>query len=202
MAGNSNNLSPSNLSSSPSSGSLCGSSHQQHRTSLDTSYIRKKLILNDDCMVSPRNPGDAKESKVLVLYSGGTIGMIKNKNGVLAPEPAMMEKKLRTYPQLHDSEYAEKMFPNVDCPPLVLPHTGDNFRVVYTVYEYQPLLDSSNMTMDDWIRISLDVQHFYMSFDGFVILHGTGTFNAMFIRSQYSNLPTDPGDFFFSFRVH
>ncbi|XP_003747533.2 L-asparaginase-like [Galendromus occidentalis] len=101
--------------------------------------------------------------------------MIKNKNGVLAPEPKMMEKKLRTYPQLHDTEYTAKMFPNCDNPPLVLPDTGDNFRVVYTVYEYQPLLDSSNMTMDDWIRISLDVQHFYMNFDGFVILHGTDT---------------------------
>lgn len=147
----------------------------QHKTSLDTSYITKKLILNDDDLWATRNLGDQKESKVLVLYSGGTIGMIKNKNGVLAPEPKMMEKKLRTYPQLHDLEYTAKMFPNCDNPPLVLPDTGDNFRVVYTVYEYQPLLDSSNMTMDDWIRISLDVQHFYMNFDGFVILHGTGT---------------------------
>lgn len=176
-------------STSPSASSVSSSSTHSHRVSIDKSYIRKKLILNDDCMISPRNPGDAKESKVLVLYSGGTIGMIKNKNGVLAPEPAMMEKKLRTYPQLHDTEYAENMFPNVECPPLVLPDTGDDFRVVYTVYEYEPLLDSSNMTMDDWIRISLDVQHFYMSFDGFVILHGTGELLGVNLLSMNSIPP-------------
>ena len=38
--------------------------------------------------------------------------------------------------------------------PLVLPHVPNHKRVIYTIYEYDPLLDSSNMTMDDWIQIS------------------------------------------------
>jgi L-asparaginase/Glu-tRNA(Gln) amidotransferase subunit D len=29
---------------------------------------------------------------------------------------------------------------------------------VYTIYEYEPLLDSSNMTMDDWISIAKDLR--------------------------------------------
>jgi len=37
--------------------------------------------------------------------------------------------------------------------PLVLPHVPDMKRVVYSIYEYDPLLDSSNMTMDDWIQV-------------------------------------------------
>ena len=59
--------------------------------------------------------------------------------------------------------------------PLVLPHVPDHRRVIYTIYEYAPLLDSSNMTMDEWVQIALDIQKSYLEFDGFVILHGTDT---------------------------
>jgi len=31
-------------------------------------------------------------------------------------------------------------------------------RVVYTIYEYDPLLDSTNMTMDDWINVCVDIK--------------------------------------------
>ena len=31
--------------------------------------------------------------------------------------------------------------------------TAGKKRVIYTISEYQPLLDSSNMTMDDWIQV-------------------------------------------------
>uniref|UniRef100_A0A8C2XJU3 asparaginase n=1 Tax=Cyclopterus lumpus TaxID=8103 RepID=A0A8C2XJU3_CYCLU len=48
-------------------------------------------------------------------------------------------------------------------------------RIVYTVIEYNPLLDSSNMTTDDWGRIGKDIEKNYESYDGFVILHGTDT---------------------------
>ena len=48
-------------------------------------------------------------------------------------------------------------------------------RVIYAIYEYDPLLDSSNMTMDDWIVIAKDIKRSYEHFDGFVVLHGTDT---------------------------
>lgn len=41
--------------------------------------------------------------------------------------------------------------------------------------EYDPLLDSSDMTFDDWIRIAHDIEKSYQAYDGFVILHGTDT---------------------------
>uniref|UniRef100_A0A3Q3RN43 asparaginase n=1 Tax=Mastacembelus armatus TaxID=205130 RepID=A0A3Q3RN43_9TELE len=53
--------------------------------------------------------------------------------------------------------------------------TEKNKRIVYTVLEYSPLLDSSNMTTDDWGRIGKDIEKNYENYDGFVILHGTDT---------------------------
>lgn len=31
-------------------------------------------------------------------------------------------------------------------------------RIVYSIYEYEPLLDSSNMTMEDWAKIANDIR--------------------------------------------
>jgi L-asparaginase/Glu-tRNA(Gln) amidotransferase subunit D len=43
------------------------------------------------------------------------------------------------------------------------------------VFEYEPLLDSANMSVDDYIRLAKDIQDNYAQYDGFVILHGTDT---------------------------
>lgn len=51
----------------------------------------------------------------------------------------------------------------------------EHYRVMYTIYEYDPLLDSTDMTMDDWVQIAQDIKANYEKFDGFVILHGTDT---------------------------
>ncbi|XP_046687138.1 L-asparaginase isoform X2 [Homalodisca vitripennis] len=59
--------------------------------------------------------------------------------------------------------------------PLVLPKVDGMQRVVYSITEYDPLLDSSNMTMMDWSSIANDIQQAYEFYDGFVILHGTDT---------------------------
>lgn len=142
---------------------------------MDTSYTPKVLRKTNDCMVSQEVGAAANESRVLVLYSGGTIGMVRGKDGVLQPMPLVMESRLRDFPQLHDAEYSSTHFPDSDKPPLVLPCTGDPNRVVYTIYEYDPLLDSSNATMDDWGRIAQDIMAHYDQFDGFVVLHGTDT---------------------------
>ncbi|XP_066596945.1 L-asparaginase isoform X2 [Prorops nasuta] len=75
---------------------------------------------------------------------------------------------------MHDREYAEETYGPMG--PLVLPVSENNSRrVVYSVIEYSPLCDSSNMTMDDWIRIAKDIKQSYEYFDGFIVLHGTDT---------------------------
>ena len=45
----------------------------------------------------------------------------------------------------------------------------------FTIHEYQPLIDSSNMTPADWQRIADDIAKHYDNYDGFIVLHGTDT---------------------------
>lgn len=48
-------------------------------------------------------------------------------------------------------------------------------RIVYTLHEYEPIVDSCDVSGDDWARIANDIYHNYRQFDGFVVLHGTDT---------------------------
>ena len=43
------------------------------------------------------------------------------------------------------------------------------------VREYEPLLDSSDVTPEVWLKIAEDIARFHEEFDGFVVLHGTDT---------------------------
>src|SRR5260370_23682828 len=45
----------------------------------------------------------------------------------------------------------------------------------FTIHEYEPLLDSSNMTPREWVKIARDIAAHYDDYDGFVVLHGTDT---------------------------
>ncbi|XP_031684810.1 60 kDa lysophospholipase isoform X1 [Oncorhynchus kisutch] len=133
------------------------------------------------------------EARVLVINTGGTIGMMYH-NNVLSPEPNAFVKALRKLPILHDEQYAlqTRMYDYYSTSgpqenTLVLPMPTDladelskrlckqNKRIVYTVLEYSPLLDSCNMTTDDWATIGKDIEKHYEKYDGFVILHGTDT---------------------------
>ncbi|XP_043272757.1 L-asparaginase [Venturia canescens] len=130
----------------------------------------KKINTSTGSMTAEIKP----EGRVLVLYTGGTIGMVRNEKGALAPVANTFVKTVKKYPHMHDSNYAEERFGILG--PLVLPlSANDSRRIIYNVIEYSPLCDSSNMTMDDWIRIAIDIKKAYESYDGFVVLHGTDT---------------------------
>jgi len=45
----------------------------------------------------------------------------------------------------------------------------------FTIHEYDPLIDSSDMSPTDWQMIADDIKGNYEKYDGFVILHGTDT---------------------------
>ncbi|XP_052699025.1 L-asparaginase-like isoform X2 [Crassostrea angulata] len=123
-------------------------------------------------------------SRVLVIYTGGTIGMKTNDNGVYEPKEDFLVNKLRTLPMFHDREYANTHFAGDEEDFLVMPprefmgvrssHQKGR-RVMYKIMEYKPLLDSSNMMMTDWGHIATDLFEHYDQFDGFVVLHGTDT---------------------------
>jgi L-asparaginase len=88
---------------------------------------------------------------VYIAYTGGTIGMKKTAEGYV-PVPGYLQKQMQRLPELDSS---------------ALP--------AYTIREYDPLLDSSNMTPDDWLKIADDIASHYDRYDGFVVLHGTDT---------------------------
>jgi len=75
--------------------------------------------------------------------------------------PNALEKTIRGAQHMHDERYATERFgaANTKKAPLVLPSLGPaKKRILYTIYEYSPLLDSSNMTMDDWMNIAKDLR--------------------------------------------
>jgi lysophospholipase len=53
--------------------------------------------------------------------------------------------------------------------------TSKKYRILYSILEYDPLLDSSNMGMEDWAKIGKDIETYYRQFNAFVVLHGTDT---------------------------
>ncbi|XP_061854550.1 60 kDa lysophospholipase isoform X2 [Colius striatus] len=123
--------------------------------------------------------GDSKaEARVLVINTGGTIGMVQDVKG-LAPEANKLVSSLKTMPMLHDEAYAQetKLNNSHEFPDntLVLPLSRQNRRIFYTILELSPLLDSSNMTPEDWAKIAMKLEEHYEKYDGFVILHGTDT---------------------------
>lgn len=93
-----------------------------------------------------------KRKSVYIVYTGGTIGMKKNSRGIFEPESGYLESLMAENP----------LFRNRELP-------------LYTINEYTPLLDSSNMKPENWMSIASDIKEHYDSYDGFVVLHGTDT---------------------------
>ncbi|CDW55265.1 L asparaginase [Trichuris trichiura] len=114
------------------------------------------------------------ESKVLVLYTGGTIGM-QSQNKVYVPVANYLLNAIRNDQSLNDKSYIEKHYRFEENLCVLPPVRGENRRVLYRLIEYEPLLDSCNMSFMEWTRIAKNIHDCYESYDGFVILHGTDT---------------------------
>jgi len=91
------------------------------------------------------------KKRVYIAYTGGTIGMTNTPEGY-APAPGYLEKQMEAILELKSD---------------IMPD--------YEIHEYNPLLDSSNMTPDKWVAIAADIRENYDKYDGFVVLHGTDT---------------------------
>ncbi|XP_075223657.1 L-asparaginase [Lycorma delicatula] len=148
-------------------------------TSEDMPILQEQLLscnISDSVLSGTDEPNISSCSRVNVFYTGGTIGMVRNNQGVLSPVANEFEKRIRQNPQMHDAEFAKSIFgESADMAPLILPEVLGMKRILYSITEYEDLLDSSNMTMDDWAKIARDIYQSYEQFDGFVILQGTDT---------------------------
>ena len=88
-------------------------------------------------------------SKVLIIYTGGTFGMVKDKSGSLIP-----------------FDFS-----------LILQHlpTLRSLSLELTVISFANPIDSSNIKPEHWVIIGRIIVDNYNSQDGFVVLHGTDT---------------------------
>ena len=89
-------------------------------------------------------------SKILLIYTGGTIGMNQNPlTGAL--EPFDFEHLLSRVPELAQ------------------------FQTEIATYQFNPPIDSSDMSPKLWTELAHIIADHYNEYDGFVILHGTDT---------------------------
>ena len=107
-----------------------------------------------------------KNKRIYVAYTGGTIGMKKSDQGYI-PVDGHLTNSINALPEFHRDEMPE-----------------------FTINEYNPLIDSSNMTPSDWQRIADDIKAHYDDYDGFVVLHGTDTmaYTSSALSFMFENL--------------
>ncbi len=103
--------------------------------------------------------------KVLLISTGGTITMVRDKNSQ-ALVPADMETFKAYMPELFEG------------------------NVQVDVQAFSPLLDSSDINPECWVRMARMVYDHYEDYDGFVILHGTDTmsYSASALSFMLENL--------------
>ena len=101
---------------------------------------------------APRyHSGVSVRKRVIVVNTGGTIGMKRGRHGY-EPAPGYLAERLATLDELSAPE-----LPAVE------------------LVERPPLLDSANMRPGDWERIAREIAERHEDADGFVVLHGTDT---------------------------
>lgn len=91
-----------------------------------------------------------KNPKVLIIYTGGTIGMI-NDSETGALKPFDFEHLYQSVPELKQFDY------------------------VLEAYSMEEPIDSSEMNPSIWAKIAATIFDKYVNYDGFVVLHGSDT---------------------------
>ena len=105
------------------------------------------------------------KTSILVIYTGGTIGMIKDpESGILLP---------------YNFELLSKHIPEIN-----------NFDYDIDSYSFDLPIDSSNMKPDLWVKLATVIEENYENYDGFVVLHGSDTmsFTASALSFMLENL--------------
>ena len=105
------------------------------------------------------------KSKVLLIYTGGTIGMMQDaKTGQLKP---------------FDFKQLTDQIPELN-----------KFDVTLSAISFANPIDSSDMQPSVWIEIAKMIEKNYEKVDGFVVLHGSDTmsFTASALSFMLENL--------------
>ena len=91
------------------------------------------------------------KKKICIIYTGGTIGMVRGENGYV-PSERRLEDALTAI-----SDLGKPGMPELE------------------VIQFEALLDSSNVSIPEWNKIGKTIAENYDRYDGFVVLHGTDT---------------------------
>jgi L-asparaginase len=105
------------------------------------------------------------KAKILLIYTGGTIGMVKDfTSGALIAFD--FNELLSRIPEVQ----------LLDC-------------TIETI-SFETPIDSSNMNLSGWLKIATIIQENYIRFDGFVVLHGSDTmsYSASALSFMLENL--------------
>ncbi|XP_078351179.1 L-asparaginase-like [Oculina patagonica] len=121
--------------------------------------------------------GKGKSSLVLVLYTGGTIGMKKlHDNEPCALHLDLFIDKLKKLPILHDATCSVAQVSKVGTTErLAMPILKAGSRILYDIKEAGAIRESKDTCVEDWIDVGTEIANNYNDYDGFVILHGTDT---------------------------
>ncbi|WP_304237479.1 asparaginase [Jiulongibacter sediminis] len=104
-------------------------------------------------------------AKILVIYTGGTLGMIYDQEDHTLV-PMNFEQLSRHIPELN------------------------RVQAEITVIPIEPPIDSSDMRPEIWLELASLIEQKYDEYDGFVILHGTDTmaYTASALSFLFENL--------------
>lgn len=107
----------------------------------------------------------SKGAHILIIYTGGTIGMIKDyKTNVL---------------KAFDFDNLKKNIPELNL-----------INCKIDTISFDEPLDSSNIHPDDWVKIATIIEENYENYEGFVVLHGSDTmsYSASALSFMFENL--------------
>ena len=130
---------------------------------------RKYTLVNKDFLLNK------DEVKVLILYTGGTFGMMKTADGYM-PKTNWLLRKLQSNHSFYDKEYSDKNFVEGTS---VTPLTLLNQRIRYHFHEYDPLIDSSELNSRHYTMIAESIEREYNNYDSFIVIYGTDTMGYM-----------------------
>lgn len=106
-----------------------------------------------------------EDTSILIIYTGGTIGMVQNpETGALKPF---------NFDSIHE-------------------HMPELKRFHYHIdsISFDPIFDSSDINVEQWIKLATIIKDNYEQYDGFVVLHGSDTmsFTASALSFMLKNL--------------
>ncbi|MGW8121209.1 asparaginase [Roseivirga echinicomitans] len=100
-------------------------------------------------MISTLEFSASPKASILIIYTGGTLGMDYDEKGALVP--CDFERVVARIPLLKE------------------------LNINLSVISFEPPIDSSNVKIEHWVQIGQIIKDNYAAFDGFIVLHGTDT---------------------------